>query len=468
MSEVEQTSSGKAQCQCVHITSGFCLSDTTGLSSHFKLETQTHCTNTALFALQVNFCVLKTENWVFPNRISGQRSTERQQVKEYDEVLILIWGTNSYAQDTKAAAKTWRESRFVTWECHIYGFLVMWYSHNGLTVPSVIVRFALVYDWKDNEKETQSFRCKHDRKMRQWIKAAVHRNPLCPCNVRVLWWKSQTDLFVCLWKKCGCDLSDSLSPKVTGQGHQMRDVCPRGDKSRQCVWAETEGEKSQPQSAPSFILPHVHLHKPTIRLNIFRTGSHVLRQWSKRKWSTFPLGVCSAWPLCSKASDMDRPHAAAQTWFKSAEAAGAPTSSSCRVPLTSFLLSGRSAPSARARGLAEVVSFTQTHSRRIGFHVCPEGAEKAPVVEMKTREFQVCMYVTGAGCVPVSNSICYLCCLGQGFTRGHRILWRSGKTNPSLTSDLKETLFRWVLHHSFFGLILSDQVNSANSFHMGK
>lgn len=46
----------------------------------------------------------------------------------------------------------------------------------------------------------------------------------------------------------------------------------------------------------------------------------------------------------------------------------------------------------------------------------------------------VCVSVTGAGCVPVSNRACYLCRLRHGYNRGHRML--SSGWNTNLEPDL--------------------------------
>lgn len=70
--------------------------------------------------------------------------------------------------------------------------------------------------------------------------------------------------------------------------------------------------------------------------------------------------------------------------------------------------------------------------QRFWISCCPAGVEKAPVAETRTRKFQVCVCVTRAGCMPVSNRAFYLCCLGHSY-RGHR------NTDLSLTSDIKES-----------------------------
>lgn len=64
---------------------------------------------------------------------------------------------------------------------------------------------------------------------------------------------------------------------------------------------------------------------------------------------------------------------------------------------------------------------------------------------------------------PVSNRACYLCRLGRGCNRRHRMLSSSGNINLSLTSDLKESLSASQAWLSF-GLMLSDQMNSVPFF----
>lgn len=91
---------------------------------------------------------------------------------------------------------------------------------------------------------------------------------------------------------------------------------------------------------------------------------------------------------------------------------------------------------AKAGSLAQVASFTQTHFQRFWVSCCPGGAVKAPVMETRTSKLQVyvCVCVTRAGCVHVSNRACYRCCLGPSYNRRHRILSSSGNTN--LEGDL--------------------------------
>lgn len=117
------------------------------------------------------------------------------------------------------------------------------------------------------------------------------------------------------------------------------------------------------------------------------------------------------------------------------------------VPLSPALLRSTSVQPAKAGALAQVASFTQTHSGGFGFHVALEEQRKHLLWRRGTSELQVYdVCVTRAGCVPVSNKACYLCCLGHSYNRGHRILSSGGNINPSMTSNLKESLSASLAH----------------------
>lgn len=111
----------------------------------------------------------------------------------------------------------------------------------------------------------------------------------------------------------------------------------------------------------------------------------------------------------------------------------------CLFPFPSRLLLGRSAQPAKPGSLAQVTSFTQTHSWGFGFHVALEEERK----HLLWRWAQVDRDVTGAGCVLVSNKAFYLCGLGQT-TQNSKQKWKQ-----SLTSDLQKTLYA-SLDHWFY------------------
>lgn len=103
-------------------------------------------------------------------------------------------------------------------------------------------------------------------------------------------------------------------------------------------------------------------------------------------------------------------------------------------------------PSSKAKNLAQVASFTQTHFWGFGFHDALKEHKKHLSWIRRTRKLQVYMYVIWAGRVPESDKVCYLCCLGQHYNPGHGILSRSGNTNLRWPSELKELLYIAMVH----------------------
>lgn len=100
-------------------------------------------------------------------------------------------------------------------------------------------------------------------------------------------------------------------------------------------------------------------------------------------------------------------------------------------------------------------------SEGFGFHVALEEQRKhllwrrGPASSMCTC---VCVIVTGAGCVPMSDRVCYLCRLRHSYNRGHGILSSSWNTN------LEPDLWPWGVALCLtalwallsFGLMLSE------------
>lgn len=87
------------------------------------------------------------------------------------------------------------------------------------------------------------------------------------------------------------------------------------------------------------------------------------------------------------------------------------------------------------------IIYSDTLQRVLSFMLPRRSTESTCCGDEDQQASGVHVCVTGAGCVSVSNRACYLCRLGHSYNRGHRILNRSGNTNLSLTSDLKELLY---------------------------